>query len=226
MHNSLGNFSRVAFVTCLFILLVPATKLAFGAPPTPPTQDKAKHPSVPPGNPEHIGRTAYDYNLPGADGKDIPLSNFKGEYVLVVNLARDSGYNSQLPALIKLSETYKAKGLVVIGVPSNDFGASEPGTDSEIQKAYSDAKVNFPVMAVSKLTGEGEIPFYLYLTKSKGAPPGGEVHWSFTKFLVDKNGKVVARLNPDVAPDSPEMLSTVDDPRRHLQGAKGIGEED
>ena len=100
---------------------------------------------------------------------------------------------------------------MVIGVPSNDFGAAEPGDEPAIQKAYADAKVSFPVMAVSKLTGDQTIPFYLYLTKSKGAPPGGEVHWNYTKFFVDKNGKVVARLDPDVVPDSPEMLATVDE---------------
>jgi glutathione peroxidase len=154
-------------------------------------------------------KTAYDYNLPGADGKDVPLANFKGKYILVVNLARKSNYNAQLLALIKVYETCKDKGLVVIGVPSNDFGASEPGTDAEIQKAYSDAKVTFPVMAVSKLTGEQEIPLYHYLTKSEEAPANGNVHWNYTKFVIDKNGKVIARLEPDVTPDSPEMISTI-----------------
>jgi glutathione peroxidase len=154
-------------------------------------------------------KTAYDYNLPGADGKDVPLSNFKGKYILVVNLARKSSYNAQLLALNKDGETYKDKGLVVIGVPSNDFGAAEPGTDAEIQKAYADAKVSFSIMAVSKLSGDQEIPFYLYLTKSKGAPAGGAVHWNYTKFFIDKNGKVIVRLDPDVAPDSPEMISMI-----------------
>ena len=72
-------------------------------------------------------KTAYDYVLPGPDGKDVPLTNFKGKFVLIVNLARKSGYNAQLAALEKDYETYKDKGLVVIGVPSNDFGAAEPG---------------------------------------------------------------------------------------------------
>ena len=154
-------------------------------------------------------KTAYDYNLPGVNGKDVPLTSFKGKYLLVVNLARKSSYNAQLSSLVKDYETYKDKGLIVIGVPSNDFGASEPGTDSEIQKAYADAKVTFPIMAVSKLTGDQEIPFYHYLTKSEGAPAGGNVHWNYTKFIVDKNGKVIARLEPDVTPDSPEMISTI-----------------
>ena len=161
--------------------------------------------------PDKPEKTAYDYELPGADGKGVPLASYKGKVILVVNLARNSSYNDQLPALTKLSEKYRDKGLVVIGVPSNDFGAAEPGTDAEIQKIYkTDAKVPFPVMARSLLTGDEAIPFYGYLTKGKGTPPGGNVHWNYTKFLIDKSGKVIARLEPDVAPDSPEMLSTLD----------------
>jgi glutathione peroxidase len=154
-------------------------------------------------------KTAYDYYLPGADGKDVPLASFKGKYVLIVNLARKSSYNAQLAALEKDYETYKDKGLVVIGVPSNDFGAEEPGSPAEVAKAYADAKVTFPVMAVSKLTGDDTLPFFVYLTKSKGAPAGGVVHWNYTKFFLDKNGKVIARLDPEVTPDSVEMIATI-----------------
>ena len=168
--------------------------------------------------PETDGKTStdvkntYDYHLAGPDGKDIPLADFKDKVILVVNLARNSSYNSQLPALIKLSEMYKDKGLVVIGVPSNDFGAGEPGTDAEIQKIYkTDDKVPFPVMARSTLVGEEEIPFYQYLTKGKGALPGGDVHWNYTKFLIDRHGKVIVRFNQDVAPDSAEILATLDE---------------
>jgi len=155
-------------------------------------------------------KNAYDYYLPGANGKDVPLSNFKGKYILIVNLGRKSSYNDQLPALIKLNDTYKDKGLVTIGVPSNDFGTAEPGTGPEVQKAYADAKVDFLITGVSKLTGDDELPFYLYLTKSKNAPAGGPVPWNYTKFIVDKKGNVIARLDSDIAPDSPEMLSTID----------------
>jgi glutathione peroxidase len=214
LPNPLENRSRIAFMKRLLFLLTllaPATRWAFAAATFPTARDKANHAPASSEKPEHPDKTAYDYNLSGVDGKNLPFADFKGKYVLVVNLARNSSYDAQLPALIKLNDAYKPKGLIVIGIPSNDFGGSEPGTDAEIQKAYSAAKVNFPVMAVSKLTGDEEIPFYLYLTKSKGAPPGGDVHWNFTKFILDKNGKVIARLNPDVAPDSPEMLATVDE---------------
>ena len=155
-------------------------------------------------------KIAYDFNLPGPDGKDVPVSTYKGKFLLIVNLARKSSYNDQLPALVKLNDTYKDKGLVVIGIPSNDFGTEEPGTPAEIQKAYADAKVDFPVMAVSKVSGDDALPIATFLTKSKGAPAGGPIHWNYTKFLIDKKGAVIARLGPDVAPDSPEFLSTID----------------
>ena len=155
-------------------------------------------------------KTAYDYSLPGADGKDVPLANFKGKYIVLVNLARKSTYSEQLAELVKLNDVYKAKDVVVIGVPSNDFGQGEPGTGAEVQKAYTDAKVDFPVMGVAKVSGDDELPLYEYLTKSKGAPAGGAVHWNYTKFVIDKKGNVVARLDPDVTPSSPEMLSTLD----------------
>jgi glutathione peroxidase len=155
-------------------------------------------------------RTVYDYNLPGADGKDIPISSFRGKFLLIVNLARASSYSSQLPALVQLSKSYKNRGLVVVGVPSNDFGASEPGTDAEIQKFYADAKAEFLVTAVAKVSGDEALPLYLYLTHPSEAAAADAVHWNYTKYFVDKKGKVIARLDPDVTPDSPEMIATVE----------------
>jgi len=168
-------------------------------------------------------KTAYDYHLIGPDGKDVAISTYKGKYILVVNLGRKSAYNDQLPALIKLNDMYKDKGLVVLGIPSNEFGAAEPGTEAEILKAYADAKVDFPIMGVSKLLGDDQLPFYAYLTKGEGAPAGGNVAWNYTKFIIDNKGKVVARLDPDVAPDSLEMLSTIDEVLAGTYKPKGGG---
>jgi glutathione peroxidase len=155
-------------------------------------------------------KTAYDFSLPGPDGKDIPLSQYKGKYIVLVNLGRKSTYSDQLAALTKLSDTYKDKNIVVIGVPSNDFGLAEPGTAAEVRKAYTDAKVSFPVMALSKVSGDDELPLYGFLTKGKNSLPGGPVHWNYTKFVIGPKGQVLARLDPDVSPDSPQMLSTID----------------
>jgi glutathione peroxidase len=157
--------------------------------------------------PDAKTETAYDFHLIGPDGKDVPLSDYKDKYLLVVNLGRKSSYNDQLPALIKLNDTYKSKGLVVIGIPSNEFGAAEPGTQADILKAYADAKVDFPIIGLSKLTGDDALPLYSYLTKGTG----GSVAWNYTKFIIDKKGNAVAWLDSDVTPDSPEMVSTIEE---------------
>ena len=208
---SLGGHATIAEQTTASAPARHPTAGSHGQRPGTKTQPGAKKkPGEDATGPAAPAQTAYDFRLPGADGKDIPLRNFKGKYILLVNLARRSSYDQQLAAIIKLNDTYKDKGWVVIGVPSNDFGAEEPGTNGEIQKDYTDAKVDFPVVSVSKVSGEEQLPIYEYLTKSKGAPPGGPVHWNFTKFIIDTKGKVIARLSPDVEPDSAEMLSTID----------------
>ncbi len=154
-------------------------------------------------------KTAYDYELPGPDGKGVPLSSFKGKTLLVVNLGRNSAYADQVAGLEKLQETYKDKGLVVIGIPSNEFGAAEPGTEAEIQKFYKEQdKVTFPVMAESKLIGDDALPFSQWLAKAALAETG-PIHWNFTKFIIDKTGKPVVRIDPAVGPDSPEMQTIV-----------------
>ncbi len=153
-------------------------------------------------------KTAYAFSLPTADGKELHLSDYKGKVLLIVNLGRSSSYATQLSALEKLSDTFKDKGLVVLGVPSNDFGNAEPGTPAEIAKYYADAKVNFPVMQASSLTGVHELPLFTYLAKNKAVENDG-LHWNYTKFLVDRQGKVVVCLSPEIAPDSLAMMATV-----------------
>jgi glutathione peroxidase len=154
-------------------------------------------------------KVAYDYELPGADGKGVPLSSFKGKTLLIVNLGRNSQYASQIAGLEKMQEKYKDQGLVVIGIPSNEFGAAEPGTDADIQKFYKvEDKVTFAVMAESKLTGDDALPFSQWLAKA-ALTETGPIHWNFTKFLIDKTGKPVVRIDPAVGPDSPEMQAIV-----------------
>jgi glutathione peroxidase len=154
-------------------------------------------------------KVAYDFELPGPDGKGIPLSTYKGKTLLIVNLGRNSSYATQIAGLEKLAGQYKDKGLVVIGVPSDEFGAAEPGTDSEIQTFYKDQdKVTFPIMAKSRLDGDDALPFFEFLEKAQLSDTG-PVHWNFTKFIIDKTGKPLVRIDPAVAPDSPEMQTIV-----------------
>ncbi len=173
-----------------------------------PTAEDSDAPSADQKAPDSKEQTAYAFGLPTADGKNLPLSEYKGKVLLVVNLGRQSSYAAQLPALEKLSDTFKDKGLVVLGVPSNDFGNAEPGTPADIAKYYADAKVTFPVMQVSSLTGVHELPLFSYLSKNKAVENDG-LHWNYTKFLVDRKGKVILCFPPEVAPDSLAMMATV-----------------
>jgi len=157
-------------------------------------------------------KTIYDCSLVAFDGKEVALSTFKGKVLLIVNLASQSIFKEQIPLLEELEKTYKDQGFVVIGVPSNDFGAQEPGTDAEVQKTYTNEfHVSFPVFARASVRGKDQAALYGFLTSDKKGSTGGEVHWSFTKFIVDRSGKVVVRFEPHVAPNSPELQATLED---------------
>ena len=157
-------------------------------------------------------KTIYDYSLVNFDKKEVPLATFKGKVLLIVNLASQSIFRDQITLLDDLQKTYKDKGLVVIGVPSNDFGAQEPGTDADVQKIYStDLHLSFQVFARTSVRGKDQAALYEFLTGDKKGTTGGDVHWSFTKFVVDRTGKVVARFEPHVAPNAPEVQVTIED---------------
>jgi glutathione peroxidase len=161
---------------------------------------------------EKTPRTVYDYSLVGLDGKEVSLSAYKGKVLLVVNLASKSIFHEQNAMLDELQKTYKDQGLVVLGVPSNDFGAQEPGSDADIQKAYgTDQHLGFLVFARVSVRGKDQAALYGFLTADKKSPTGGDVHWSYTKFVVDRTGKVVARFEPHILPNAPEVRVTIED---------------
>jgi glutathione peroxidase len=153
----------------------------------------------------------YDFTLPSIDGTPMPLAQFKGKVVLMVNVASQCGYTPQYTALEAVYEKYKAQGFMIVGFPANNFGAQEPGTNEEI-KTFCSRKysVTFPLYSKVSVKGDDETPLYQYLTKQTAPPISGEIKWNFTKFLVDKNGKVVQRFEPAVTPDSPEVVSAVE----------------
>jgi glutathione peroxidase len=161
---------------------------------------------------ENDKKTVYDYSLVSLDGKELSLSTFKGKVLLVVNLARQSIFRDQIPQLEQLQKTYKDKGLVILGVPCNDFGAQEPGTDAEIQKTYSSQfHLSFPVFGRVSVRGKDQAALFGFLTRDKKGGTGGDIHWSYTKFVIDRGGKVVARFEPDVTPNSPELGATIEE---------------
>lgn len=152
----------------------------------------------------------YDFTLPSIDGKPLPLSTFKGKVVLVVNVASRCGYTPQYSALESTYEKFKDQGFVIVGFPANNFGSQEPGTNQEI-KTFCQTKysVTFPMYGKVSVKGADQTPLYQYLTTTANPALAGDIKWNFTKFLVDRNGNVVKRFEPDVKPDSPEVVEAI-----------------
>ena len=157
-------------------------------------------------------RTIYDFTLNSIDGQPTPLSSYRGKVVLLVNVASRCGFTPQYTALEALYEKYKDRGFVIVGIPANNFGAQEPGTDAEI-KTFCTSKyhVTFPMMAKVSVKGSDITPLYQFLTDKNANPKtGGEIGWNFTNFLVDADGKVVARFDSAVEPDSSQVSSAIE----------------
>jgi len=151
-------------------------------------------------------KSIYDYSLVGVDGKDFSLSSYKGKVLLIVNLASQSIYKNQIGALENLQKTYADKGLQLIGIPSSDFGAQELADNTAIQHYYLETEhVTFPVFSKASLRGKDAIPLIHFLIDPKEGAAGGELHWNFTKFLVDRQGHPVLRLEADSDPADPEF---------------------
>jgi glutathione peroxidase len=144
-----------------------------------------------------------DFKMKGIDGKEVDLSQYKGKVVLIVNVASQCGYTPQYKGLQGLYEKYGKDGLVVVGVPANEFGAQEPGSDDEIAKfCTTNYNVKFPMLSKVVVKGAGITPLYQYLTSKDTDPDfAGDIKWNFTKFLVGRNGKVVGRFEPKVKPE-------------------------
>jgi len=149
--------------------------------------------------------------MKGLDGKDLDLSKFQGKVLLIVNVASECGHTPQYKAMQALHDKYGKDGLVVLGVPCNDFGAQEPGNEAQIAKfCQTTYGVKFPLTAKVAIAGKEPAPLYKFLMDKETNPKfGGPVTWNFTKFLVGKNGTVVARFEPDVEPDAPELVKAL-----------------
>jgi glutathione peroxidase len=156
--------------------------------------------------------TIHDFSLRTIDGADKRLSAYEGRVLLVVNVASACGYTPQYAGLEKLHDAYGPRGLSVLGVPANDFGAQEPGTDAEI-KAFCTTKygARFDMFAKVAVKGEKMHPLYDFLQNPATNPSfGGPVKWNFTKFLVGKDGTVLGRFESKVEPTSPELVQAIE----------------
>jgi glutathione peroxidase len=143
-------------------------------------------------------------------GQDTSLNAYSGKVILLVNVASKCGFTPQYAGLEALYEKYKDKGLVIVGVPSNDFGAQEPGTAEEIQSfCKKNYGVTFPLMEKVHVKGAEKCPLYVALTGGDSKFPG-EIGWNFTKFLIGRDGQLVQRFPSPVKPSAPELVSAVE----------------
>jgi len=157
-------------------------------------------------------KSVYEFTLNSIDGQPAPLAAYKGKVVMLVNVASRCGFTPQYEALEAVYQKYKDRGFVIVGIPANNFGAQEPGTNQEI-KTFCSSKyhVTFPMMAKVSVKGEDQTPLYQYLTdKSANPQTGGEIQWNFTKFLVGPDGRVITRFESKVKPDAPEVTGAIE----------------
>ena len=152
----------------------------------------------------------YQFTMKTIDGKEKPLAEYKGKVLLVVNVASMCGNTPQYKSLESMYEKYKDKGLVVLGFPANEFGKQEPGKDEEIKKfCDTNYHVTFDMFSKIVVKGEGINPLYKYLTTE--TPFKGDIGWNFAKFLVDRDGNVVARYEPKLDPLTPQVVDKVEE---------------
>jgi glutathione peroxidase len=189
-------------------------------PSTPATTPAATTPAEPAKTPETPKTTApaakepssvLDFTMKRIDGTPESLSTYNGQVILIVNTASKCGFTSQYEGLQKLYSDKKDAGLVVLGFPSNDFMGQEPGSNEDIAKFCTGKfNVTFPMFEKIAVVGSSADPLYQFLA-AQPAPIGGAPKWNFTKFLVDRTGKVVGRYESRVRPDDAELLKKIDE---------------
>ncbi|MCU0232701.1 MAG: glutathione peroxidase [Thermoanaerobaculales bacterium] len=173
--------------------------------------DGAARSSEPKTTKDGAARAVIDQTVQTLQGESLDLATFRGRPMLIVNTASQCGYTPQYAGLQKLHETYGERGLVVIGFPSNDFGGQEPGTAEEIASfCRLNYGVSFPMMAKVRTKGPEQDPVYRTLTTETGEGIRGEIRWNFTKFLIDRDGRVVARFEPGVEPTDPKLTAAIE----------------
>jgi glutathione peroxidase len=166
--------------------------------------------AAPQGGHGAMSGTVYGFTMKMNDGSEKSLADYKGKVLLLVNTASECGFTPQYQGLEELYERYKERGFEVLAFPANNFGSQEPGTDAQI-KSFCSTKyhVTFPLFAKSDVKGPGINPLYKFLTAEAGFD--GDITWNFNKFLVDRQGKVVARFDSKVTPLSKELTSKVEE---------------
>lgn len=158
-------------------------------------------------------KSIHEFVMKDIDGNDVPLSKYKGKPMLVVNVASMCGFTPQYEQLQKLHTTYGAKGLAVVGFPANNFKNQEPNSNAEIKKFCSDKfNVTFDMFSKVSVKGDDACEMYKWLTDKHGGSNkfAGEIKWNFTKFLLDGEGNVIARFEPNVKPDDKVVIEAIE----------------
>ena len=165
--------------------------------------------------------SAFDFVPLAIDGKPAPLAAYRGKVLLIVNVASHSILAPQYEGLEWLYQSYQKEGLEVLAFPANNFGQEEPGTNEEIRQFVQKFKVTFPMFAKLSAAGDDLAPLYSFLTnKDTNRATAGVVRWNFTKFIIGRDGKILARFEPDVDPKAPELVSAVEKALRGDTAAK------
>jgi glutathione peroxidase len=177
----------------------PAPDVAKPAAPAAPKPDSKEAPSV------------LDLKVNAIDGTEVNLADYRGKVVLIVNVASKCGFTKQYAGLQELFDAKKDKGLVILGFPANNFGNQEPGSDAEIS-SFCESKfgVKFPMFAKISVAGADQHELYKRLA-AQPAPIGATPRWNFTKFLLGRDGQVVARFDSNIAPNDAKLVAKVDE---------------
>ena len=172
-----------------------------------PAKDIVKEPTQMPAK-----ASPLDFAVKTIDGKEQKLSDYKGKVVMLVNVASKCGYTKQYTPLQSVYQKYADQGFVILGFPANNFGGQEPGTEEQIKEFCSSKyNVTFPLMSKISVAGDDKHPLYKYLTEGgAGEDVAGDVEWNFAKFLVDRNGNVIARFTSRTKPEEPQVGATIE----------------
>jgi glutathione peroxidase len=155
----------------------------------------------------------HDFTMKSIDGVDVPLARYKGKVMLIVNVASKCGYTPQYADLEALYRRYKDRGLALLGFPANNFLSQEPGTDAEIKTFCTTTyNVTFDMFSKISVKGGDQHPLYTYLTSEEANPAtAGSVKWNFTKYLVDKKGRVIAKFGSGTKPLDEEVVKAIEE---------------
>ena len=205
MHKR--SFLKIVIVLALGALGLTAARLVAAM------RDVVKEPTtMPAARDADKSASPLDFNVKDIDGNEKKLSDYRGKVVMIVNVASQCGFTKQYTALEQLYKKYADRGFVILGFPANNFGSQEPGTNEQIKQFCSSKfDVTFPMMSKISVKGDDKAPLYKFLTEKVSAGDfAGEISWNFNKFIIDRNGNIIARYASPTAPMDATVTSEIE----------------